>query len=179
MYGRCWRLLASALTVTLLCVASRAEAFERQWRLSADVGYALAGFQDHTARGFGAGTHLSYGISDAFNLRASVDFSAFDLPEPGSAAFVLGGTVGAEYVIDILQWVPYLGASIGAADVIIQDAGHHPALLIEFPVGVGYQLSRAVMLGIEGRYRLLPLPSASSPSHHMLVAGTLAYTWGF
>ena len=179
MHGRSWRLFATALTVVLLSVASRAEAYERQWRLSADVGYALAGFEEHTASGFGAGTHLSYGINDAFNLRGSVDFSAFDLPEPDSAAFILGGAVGAEYVFDILQWVPYVGVSVGAADVIIQDAGHHPALLIEFPLGVGYQLSRAVMLGIEGRYRLLPLPNKSLPSHNVMIVGTLAYTWGF
>jgi hypothetical protein len=181
MFGCRQRVILAGIGLVIASLATppQAEAYERQWRLSADVGYALAGFADTNVSGFAAGGHLSYGISDAFNLRLSADFGAFDLPQPSTAAFLFAGAVGAEYVFDVLDWVPYVGASVGALDVSIQDGAHHPALLIEFPLGVGYQLSRSAMLGFEARYRLLPLRDESIPSHNMLALGTLAYTWGF
>ena len=173
------RWVATFLVVACALITAPADAYERQWRLSGDVGYALAGFSEYNASGFGASVHVTYGLSDAFNLRFGTDLAAFDLPEPDTAAYLVGGSVGAEYVIDVLSWVPYVGVTVGAVDVIVQDEGHHPTLQVEVPLGIGYQLSRSVMLGFEARYRLLPLGGERIPSHNMLAFGTVAYTWGY
>src|SRR5689334_19462405 len=72
------RFAALALPVFFALVAlspSRAEAYERQWHAGGGLGYALympgAGLPvTGSLHGAGASLHLTYGISDTFNLMA-------------------------------------------------------------------------------------------------------------
>ncbi len=176
-----------SLAVSGYC--SEAEAFERQWHLGIDFGYALAGFPEAVAGGYGGGLHVAYGITDAFNLRLQGDVTVFDLPEPATSALIYDAAFGVEYVIDILRWVPYIGALAGPVYVARQDAEdsagvvteHEDSWLLglEIPLGLGYQLSRSFTIGLEGRYRVFLLGGGTSPTSSLLGLGRLEYMWGF
>jgi opacity protein-like surface antigen len=178
---------AVLLALAAIAAPRGARAYERQWHLGADFGYALAGFPDVTVSGFGGGAHVVYGITDAFNLRLHADFTAFELPDPQTAAFVYSAAFGAEYVLDVLEWVPYVGALVGPVYVVRLDADDpavpdddHVHLGIELPLGLGYQLSRTITIGGEVRYRLFFLgDEETSPTNGLLVLGRFELTWGY
>lgn len=174
------RWLGLSIAGAVVAVAAPGRAYERQWHTGVGFGYALGGFPGGAVSGFGGGAHLTYGVSDAFNLRLHGDVAAFDLPEPASSAILLGGALGAEYVIDVLEWVPYVGLSAGPVTMLVQGGVPRVHLGLEVPFGLGYQLDRSFAVGIEGRYRLLLLGDrATSPTHNMLAFARLEYAWGF
>jgi len=156
---------------------SVASAYERQWRVGPDFGWVAASFPGGSVDGFGAGAHVTYGLTDAINLRAQGDLSVFDLPE-ASSAIVYGGVVGGEYVLDVLNWVPFVGAMAGPVALAIQDGETVMHLGVEIPFGLGYQLSEQWTVGAEGRYRMYLLGSeAVSPSEHMAALLRIEHVW--
>lgn len=173
-----WLALSVALAGGILTTGD-ARAFERQWHLGLDGGYALAAFPDANASGFAVGLHGTYGLTDAFNLRLHSDLSAFDLPDPRTSALFVNTAIGAEYVIDILQWIPYVGATVGPNVMLVQNGETVPQLGVELLGGLGYQLSRTWSVGGEARYRLLLLGDpAQSPTHGFVGVARVAYAWG-
>ncbi len=172
--------LASLAVAAIALSATEVLAFERQWKAGVEGGYALAGFTPSAASGFATGLHLTYGLTDAFNLRAHADVCAFDLPEPATSAVIWHTGLGAEYVIDILTWVPYVGATVGPSPMFLQDGATRVHLGLEGLGGLGYQLSRSFTLGLEARYRALLFGTeGESPTHNLLVLGRLEYAWGY
>jgi hypothetical protein len=175
--------LERALVALVLGAASQwvalpeAAAVERELATGVDVGYALGGFPDASVSGFGAGAHLGYGVSDAFNLRLSGDVSAFDLPEPGQSALLYSVLFGAEYVIDVLEWVPYIGAASGVSVMSLQNGPNVVHLAIDIPGGLGYRLSSFLTLGVEARYRLLLFGSEVSPTSGLALLGRFDYVF--
>jgi hypothetical protein len=124
-----------------------------------------------TLHGLGGGLHLTYGLSDALNLMAEVNVSSHfarlgDVPvddagKPTGAPAVqlprtllASGAVGVGYVLDVLQWVPYVGAMVGAAD-IATPAGNSARLNLQVPFGLDYSISRSFAVGVGGRYQLM------------------------
>ncbi len=172
--------LAVACGFACLALDSRdAHAYERQWRIGLDGGYTLAAFPEANTSGFDAGLHGTYGISDAWNLRAHADVSAFDLPLPQTSAVFVSGGLGAEYVIDILRWVPYVGVTVGPNVMRIQNGPTVVHLGVEIPAGLGYQLTRNWSVGAEFRYRLLLLgDSQLSPTHGFVGLARAEFAWG-
>lgn len=171
--------LAAAL-VAMFTAPCESHAFERQWKAGLAGGYALAGYEGVEASGFAAGIHATYGLTDAFNLRVHSDLSAFELPEPQTSAVFWNTGVGAEYVLDILTWVPYLGATVGPTAMFVQDGATRIHLGLEGIAGLGYQLSRSVTIGAEFRYRALVFGDPTeSPTHNLLALGKLEHAWGF
>ncbi len=169
--------LAVALGATL--AAGPAGAVEREWHVGMGAGYSLATFPNATAHGFDAGLHATYGVSDAFNLRLHSDVSAFDLPDPQTSAILFGAGFGAEYVFDILQWVPYAGATVGPSATFIQGGPKLVRLGIELPAGLGYKITRNFTIGFEARYRLMLLGNGEvGPSNGFVAMGRAEYAWG-
>ena len=118
-------------------------------------------------------------MNDAINLRLHADLSVFDLPEPSTSAIIYGGVVGGEYVLDILDWVPFVGAMAGPAVLAIQDGETVLHIGVEIPFGLGYQLSDSWTVGAEGRYRLFLFGSAElSPTQSMAALLRLEHAWG-
>ena len=76
------------------------------------MGYAE--LSPKSLHGFGGGAHLTYGMTDAFNALVELDFTA----HPSGDTLVASGAVGAAYVFDVLEWVPYIGLMGGAYEVI-------------------------------------------------------------
>jgi hypothetical protein len=174
---------ACAVAAFALAIPSRAGAYERQWQAGASFGYAAL-FGSGTLNGFGGGLHLTYGLTDAFNAMARVEMTAY----PGAGGVYVGSaTAGVGYVVDILRWVPYIGAMAGPADVLSLGAAcpavgaascHLGARLdLSIPFGLDYQISRSFAVGAEGRYQLLLF---GDQTFNLLgVFARAEYVWGF
>jgi len=172
--------LLFALTATIaLALPARAHAFEKQWHAGASVGYAAL-IRTGAYHGFGGGLHLTYGINDTFNFMAELDATA----HPSGERVMFGGGVGVGYVFDVLQWVPYVGALVGAADLastaLCGPGGvpcHDVRLNLMVPFGLDYQLSRSLSVGAAGRYQLML--GATSPVHVIGAFARVEYVWGY
>lgn len=173
--------LVSAVALgTALLAPLEAAAAEHQWHLGADLG-AVELFSPGSM-GIGGGVHVKYGINDALNLVAQADVSA----HPYRQWVVAGGGVGVDYVIDVLRWVPYVGALVGAAGVLSTDGMCGASIVVpcasarlnlQVPFGLDYKVSRNFSVGLAGRVQLL----VGGASVWTLVGGfaRAEYVWGF
>src|SRR6187551_1480643 len=89
-----------ATGLALMLAPEEASAFERQWHAGIGLGYAVV-TAGGAQSGFGGGLHLTYGLSDAFNLMVEGDFTAHR--KSGDWILLPSGSVGLGYVIDILE----------------------------------------------------------------------------
>lgn len=154
-----------------------AAATEEQWRLGGNAGYWMVGLTEATVGGLGGGAHLTYGISDAFNLRLNGDLTWLSRPPPLSYALIWNGSFGAEYVVDILEWVPTLGVMAGPVG-IYRDAERHDVYLgLEIPGALSYHVTEGLALGVEARYRLLIVGTDVGPLSQLalLLRGEYAF----
>ncbi|HEY3592602.1 MAG TPA: outer membrane beta-barrel protein, partial [Polyangiaceae bacterium] len=136
--------LGIASFVVALAVPRAASAFERQWHLGVDAGYAQLFGQGGSA-GFGGGAHLAYGISDMFNVLVEVDAS----DHPAAGSMVWSGGAGAVYTFDVARAVPYAGAVAGiyaARGDFEKTAG-----VLQFVLGLDYEIERNWAIGIQLR----------------------------
>jgi hypothetical protein len=172
---------AAALSVAALLAPRRAAAYEHQWHAGVSLGYAAL-FGATTSHGFGGGLHLAYGLNDSFNLLAEVSATA----HPYAQWTVVSGGVGAAYVLDVLQWVPWVGAVIGPGGLVSTDKQCGVAIAepcaafrlnIAIPFGVDYQISRSFTIGVGGRFQVLLL--GSSPWETLGAFARAEYTWGY
>jgi hypothetical protein len=178
------RLLAAlpalALGAAVLVAPGRAGAAEHTWGAGLSFGYAAL-FGDSTWHGFGGGAHLSYGLNDTFRLLAEID--ATEHPSPRLT--VASGAVGAVYVLDVLEWVPWAGAEIGPAALVSHDAACGMALAepcaalrldLAIPFGLDYRVSPRFNVGLGGRFQMLML--GYSPWTTIGVFARAEYVWG-
>jgi len=159
------------VAVAALALTRHAGAFERQWHAGIDAGFAdLAG--DRGSAGWGAGGHLTYGLTDAFNAMLDVGFSRH------SETDVLCGALGAAYTLDVTRVVPYGGVLVGGYRL---TGGVANALGAQLALGVDYQLARSWAVGIEVKWhRSLWTWSNQIDSVSYATAFLRAeYVWGF
>jgi hypothetical protein len=186
--------LAASFAATALLAPSRSAAFERQWQLGGSFGYTALMSSHATLHGLGGGLHLTYGLTDALNLMAEVDVSGHfsrldDAPvdkdgkPTGATAATLpstlfaSGAVGVGYVFDVLQWVPYVGGLVGAAD-IVDPSGHSLRLNLQVPFGLDYSVSRSFAVGAGGRYQML-IGGPDGLTHGLTGLLRAEYVWGY
>ncbi|EYF00296.1 hypothetical protein [Chondromyces apiculatus] len=171
----------AAAGVALLSAAP-AEAFERQWHAGAGFGYAMLA-DPGTFPGFGGRLHVAYGLTDAINALAEVDMAT----HPGGQFFVFGASTGATYVVDILQWVPYVGLTLGAYDLVrTGECGggegnvpcHDGRFAIGVPFGLDYAITRDFAIGVAGKYAIL-LPSTEFPTSYFTAYARAEFLWGY
>jgi len=169
------------LAATIVLAPSPARAYEHQWHIGGALGYALT--IDPTYNGFGGGVHLTYGLTDAFNAMVELDLTA----HPGADALVGSGSIGAGYVLDILEWVPYVGLMAGVYDFFSYGGGcggkGEPGCIatrigFSVPVGLDYLVSRSLAIGVAGRYHILPI-GGDSTTQYLTVFARAEYIWGF
>jgi hypothetical protein len=173
-------LAALALGTAAILAPGRAAALEHEWHAGMSFGYSL--FSGPTsANGFGGGLHLAYGLNDMFNLIADVDAAA----HPQSQWTVVSGGVGAAYVVDVLRWVPWIGAEVGPAAAVSTDPACGLATLepctglrlnLAIPFGLDYRVSRSFSVGAGGRFQMILL--GDSPWTLLGVFARAEYTWG-
>ena len=161
------------VTAGLLLLASRrAEAFERQWHAGVDAGYASL-FGDHSSGGIGAGAHLGYGLTDAFNALLEVDYSH----HPSAHSDVWSSGLGVAYTLDVARIVPYAGLLVGGYKLTGDLSKTAPGGQIA--LGVDYQIDRHWAAGLQIRMHTI---FASAPVGTLVYGTTFLrfeYLWGF
>jgi hypothetical protein len=176
----------AGLAISLAC--GEADAFERQWHAGIGLGYAVVS-AGGAQSGFGGGLHLTYGLTDAFNLMFEGDFTAHS--KSGEWILLPSASLGVGYVIDILRWVPYVGLMAGAYDVMSLADGcdasnpntgfplpcHSARVGGSIPFGLDYQIDRSFAVGFAGRYHLLL--GGPYPGSYLTLFGRAEYMWGF
>jgi hypothetical protein len=158
-----------------------ARAFERQWHVGVDAGYAQLFGQSGSA-GFGGGAHLAYGLSDMFNALLEVDATA----HPGASSAVWSGAAGLAYTFDVTRAVPYAGLLVGvyaARGDFDKTAG-----MLQFALGFDYELDRNWAIGIQFRAPIAAVTpnvrtlfSVTSDDTHGYATtfARVEYLWGF
>lgn len=183
--------LPFALLLAVVAFASPAKAFEKQQHIAVQAGPSLLVVsgteQSSTNIGAALGATYTYGVSDMFNLHASVTGSLFSAganaadkkPLPRQPLLLAGAHVGGSYLIDVLRWVPYVGADVGATAF----AGHDFAAPRFFPsarafAGLDYQLDRHLAIGGLARQEFFVTKMSNYSSRTELLF-KFEYAWGY
>jgi Outer membrane protein beta-barrel domain len=182
--------VGAVVVVALLLTSARgARAFERQQHLGVDGGFTLLNINDKSTSDLGAtfGLHYAYGLTDAFNLVAQAQHQIvalnqqLDNPDTPHTrpAFVSSGTIGAEYIFDVLRWVPYVGALAGP---YFMGGGTIDNLKVLFgaqlEVGLDFQLTRNLAVGAAYHEHFMLTDMATYPVFFN-VLGRVEYVWGW
>jgi hypothetical protein len=137
-----------------------ARAFERQWHVGVDGGYAV--IFDNGVSGFGGGAHAAYGLSDSFNAMlelsvthhpgANYTLGTGNTAKAYSLETIASGALGIAYTIDVARAVPYVGVLAGGyklGDLSPMSPGGQIAL------GLDYQLERNWAIGAQLRFHTI------------------------
>lgn len=182
--------LVSVAVACMLWASPRAaHAIERQHHIGLDPTLAMLKVDDKStvSVGAGLGLHYTYGINDQFNFMAEMNVSRVaanqqqdDATSPHTRpADVAHASAGVGYVIDVLQFVPYIGLLLGGYR--LSGGTLDNALLLpgaELAVGLDYQLSRHWAVGLAGRQHLLFTKASTYPSYTTVML-RFEYMWGF
>lgn len=182
--GSAFARAAAVLAATGCALAPRtAAAFERQWHVGVDAGYAV--IFDNGASGFGGGAHAAYGLSDSFNAMlelsvtrhpgAAVTLGSGDNAKAFSLETIASGALGIAYTIDVARAVPYVGVLLGGyrlGDLSPMSPGGQIAL------GLDYQLERNWAIGAQLRFHTIFNPDTGALPYATTFLRA-EYLWGF
>jgi hypothetical protein len=171
-----------------LLLPSTASAVEHQHHIGVGGQLSILSIDDKSTNSVGGGLalHYAYGISDTFNLMAEASSSAVardqgqDTPTTPRTrpAGVDNAGFGIGYVIDILQWVPYLCVLGG---VYRLSGGTLPQDIylsgISLGGGLDYQVSRKIAFGIGAREHIMT-QMQTYPSYTTIFLRA-EYMWGW
>jgi hypothetical protein len=182
--------MGASVAVVVAVAPATARAFERQHHLGVDLGVGVLAVKDKPAASVGpaVGAHYAYGITDQFLLYGEGSYARVALeerPEPtgptpaNRPTDVWAAGVGAGYVLDVLQWVPYFGATAGVHGL---HGGTLPSAVlvpsVDVALGLDYQLSRSFAVGVAFRQAFLLTEMTNYPSYTKLFA-RVELLWGF
>jgi hypothetical protein len=137
----------------LVAVETEASAFERQWHLGGGIGGVVA--SDYSL-GPAVNAYAAYGISDVFDLRLEAVASHND------PSLLYGAKLALAYKIDVIEWIPYAGASAGFLGVTSPQGRFEAASpTLGGLVGLDYAFSRDFGLGLAGFYDYAIIGKAS------------------
>jgi hypothetical protein len=179
----------AALAVLLAggTLATRAGAVEREHALGVDAGPAVLVIADKSTPDVGGtvGLHYSYGLSDAFNLVASAGWSLLAVGNlqdgsspPTRPTNMTNVNAGVAYVLDVLQWVPWISGELGGYAL---QGGTIGGVKLDVGVAVGlgldYKLNRSWSVGVAVHQHFL-LDMSTYPSFTQALA-RFEYVWGW
>jgi hypothetical protein len=134
------------------------------------VGYTLSD-QEHTAGGARLGLEYERGLTDALWLRGQAGVGGYPLGEWSVSG---DASAGITYAIDVLKYVPYVKAGLGALLVGGEAVDTSVYPLIEAGAGLDVLHSRSLSYGLEARVEAFFEGSA------FFTAGArVSYRWGF
>jgi hypothetical protein len=176
--------MAATVASPMLFLARDASAFERQWHVGFDAGYAVI-FEDGVS-GYGGGGHAAYGLTDSFNAMlelsatrhpgAGVTVGAGEMQQVLSMETVLSGNAGIAYTIDVARAVPYVG--ILAGGYRLGDLTHSLSPGGALALGLDYQLERNWAIGAQFRMHTIFTEEAGAVAYATTFL-RLEYLWGF
>jgi hypothetical protein len=172
--------VAVSVLAWLLPVVAHAAEGEKAFTLGIDYSAWSVDQPDHpgtdhdsiTAQGVQATSDYEYGWNDTLWLRASVSGGYFSVPD--GSAWSTGGIVGITYALDVLRYVPFVHAGVGA--LVIGGDGLFTEIrpVVELGVGLtvleGRTFSWGVVAHFDGTY---------SKALFFSIGPRLAWRWGF
>ena len=169
-----------ALAVVCLLLPGIAGAVEGEQTLSLSARFAsltvteTVDGRNQDRSGFGGGLLLDYqrAVSDTLWLRAAGAGTVHAIED--QATFAGHATVGATYQVDVLKYVPYVSAGIGASVIGggILDLQLKPYL--ELGVGIDVISSTTFSWGIDARFS-----SFLSSAAVVMVGPRFSWRWGY
>ncbi len=185
--------LAAAALVGL--TALDAAAVERQWQVGAGLGWAHVKRGDFSGSSVGPSLHLSYGLTDMFNVMVETSHvpvvlsGALPSGQHGAVprTFALQtATAGIAYTLDVLRIVPYAGVLVGGARMSAgqktvaafrgtEGVDYRPDLVLA--LGADYHVTRELAVGVALRLHEMPGGDEAQSSTQALVRA--GYVWGW
>jgi hypothetical protein len=159
-----------AALIGLMAAPPRVHAYEDQRTVGLGLGYAHAVSDALPGPGASIDLSASVGLNAVWTARAHLTYGL----HPGSKPLHVG-VIAAEllYVIDILEFVPYFGAGLGAVGQAYAGAFNaYPAA--HAVAGIDYLLSRALALELDARAHLLLTALQDEP---LYLTATLSVVW--
>lgn len=178
--ARC--VVAAVATSALLLLPAGARAAEGEKAFSLGLDYSAWNVEqpdhpgtDHdsiTAQGVQATADYEYGWNDTLWLRASASGGYFSVPE--GSAWSTGGVVGITYALDVLRYVPFVHAGVGA--LVIGGDGLFTEVrpVVELGVGLTVLESRTFSWGVVAHF-----DGTYSKAIFFSIGPRLAWRWGF
>lgn len=171
-------LFTSWLVAVLLAIASRAEAFERQWHAGLDAGFAALSWNDELRSGLGGGLHAAYGLTDSYNALLEVGVSSHSVVAGQPMLVASHAALGMAYTLDVVSWVPYVGLLVGGYQLSgfeLRQAEYR--LGFQAALGFDFRPSRSWAVGAQLRYHTF----AQEPlqAHYMTTFLRFEWLWGW
>jgi len=169
--GLAWFAGIAALTWDACIAPAPLHAYEDQFTLGVDLGYAHASAGRLPHPGAALGVEASIGLNDVWSVRGIASYSL----HPGPTSLSIVG-LGAEllYLVDVFEFVPYFGAG---CDVLGSWYTGSHGLGAEFAVhpvfGIDVLLSREVALGLSARPMFLLSALSREPIYLTVSLGAL------
>jgi hypothetical protein len=164
--------VGGALLGAFLFSVANARAVEHQHELAVDVGTGILAISDKSAPDVGPtfGIHYGYGITDMFNLAVEVHYTVLELAVPTTGPPTLPGTMwnaaaGLQYVVDVMRWVPYLGALGGVYWMQGGTIGSYVQPGAQLTIGLDYLVTPKWAIGFEGSEHFLFTQMSVFPSY--------------
>jgi hypothetical protein len=164
------RILAAVLV--LAAAGGPARADEGESSLSISAGYAGLVIPDHEPPGGGAGVEYERGLSEVFWVRAAGAAGVY--ATDGGPSYGAQGTLGLTYVVDVVKYVPYLHAGIGAVGLFGGELESQLHPVAELGAGLDILARRDLSWG-----PWLRLASFIDDSAFVAGGLRLSWRWGF
>jgi hypothetical protein len=140
------------LPLVLLVVSSVARAADGESALSVSAGFSsftVSQGRDVSGAGGVVNVDFTYGVAEAFWLRATVGgglySAASELTSGGTA------TIGVYYAVDVLRYVPYVTAAVGAFVAGGGAVDTKARVVLEIGAGVEIGEGKSFSWGIDAR----------------------------
>lgn len=181
--------LLAALAATLASAPREARAVERQHHIGVDPNITILDVDDKSTLdvGVGVNAHYTYGITDQFLFMGELGGAIVALDQkqdtpktphtrPSEVDHV---ALGAGYVLDVLQFVPYGGVLLGGyrlAGGTLDSALFLPG--VELTLGLDYLLARHIAIGFAYQQHMLVTKMSTYPVLSSVLLRA-EYVWGF
>ena len=141
---------------------------------SFSTGVAVSGFSipDHNPLGGLIGFDYEYSVTEAVWLKLSAGGGTYY--DDGNPAYAGYSHVGISYLIDVLQYVPYIDLGVGVLAVAADDVEEPILPLIEIGVGMDFLTSKERSYGVFARFE-----SFLGRSAFYSVGVRRSWRWGF
>lgn len=153
------RLVQLALALLLLALfCAPASAYEDELTLDASVGYSgLPGSDDLPEHGAYVGLTAGWGINDAWGIQGNLAFSRHPDASPLNI-----GLLGLEttYVLDIVRFVPVVGAGIDGL-MTVRERHVQGDFALHALVGVDFLINPDWLVGVDSRLYWIPAELSS------------------
>ena len=169
--------LASACAAVLVVAALGARpaaADEGETALSVGLAFARFSIPEHDGDGGALTIEYERGLSDAFWLRATSTGGVYRGGDQDGTSYTSNAVIGLTYVIDVLRYVPYLHAGVGAIALRGDSVDYELHPLAEIGIGLDILARRGLSYGFFGR-----AGTFLDESSFITVGLRLTWRWGF